>query len=234
MKPHSLKPLIELYDFDGKPKRPLPGFVDAETTLARVPPDVRDWITCRLKETPVPFPWYWFGPVGCGKSSAAALVYQYAPDVVELTTGHIVRTMPLAFRLDDLVGMIRKGRRAGGLEMMDETTGKMFMRTEGHLFSMMRRAAVVVIDEVGNGKPDDKDRLIVDRLSDVLQFCRVIYTSNIYPKRPENKPGAAVLQDIYDARIASRMVANGHCREFSAVRMRNSKAVFEFQNRGQP
>lgn len=204
--------------------------MDPATSWEKVPEDVKEWIRSALRDRPVRFPWYWFGPVGSGKSSAAALVYQCAPEEVELDNGERVSCTPFAFRLDDLVQMIKKARK-GGAEMIEGN--RSFLRSEATIFKMLRRASVVLIDEVAQRKEKsdafERDRAIVDKIADQLQFCRTILTSNVAPKKREPGDTSATLMDIYDARIASRLLANGVAREFAGARMRNSKLRVEFK-----
>jgi hypothetical protein len=227
-KPRAILSPSELFPIGGPLLRPLPAFAAPETNWAEVPADVVDWLKVQFATRALGFPWYWFGSVGSNKTTTAALLYCIAPESIELTNGLAARTTPLAFRLDDMVLAMRKGARSNGIEMV-EPNGTTVIRSEANFFAMLRRASIVIVDEVGKGHAEERDRLIVDRLVDVLQFCRVVYTSNIPPKKRDDADNSATLADIYDARIASRIIANGVSREFKATRARNRRAKFEFQ-----
>lgn len=219
---------LELFSL-GKPRRPLPGFVDAGTSWSKVAEDIREWITQELNRKPVRFPWYWFGPVGCGKSSAAACVFQAAPGEVRLPDGRTITATPVAWRLDELVEALKKCRRNGTCEVVEGT--RSVQRSERVIFEMMRRASLVLLDEVGlsKKKPDTVERAIVDTIADQVQFCRAIITSNVQPKKRDPADTSAALQDVYDARIASRFLANGIARQFEGSRLRNKNLEIQWR-----
>lgn len=133
-------------------------------------------------------------------------------------------------RLDELVQHIKKARRHGTTPMPRED-GSTVARTERLIWEMMKRASVVLIDDVGiqRPKPGSPEEAIIDKASDVLQHCRLICTSNIKPVRESDTDPDADLATVYDDRVASRLLANGIAREWEAATLRNNQLAIEWQ-----
>lgn len=176
------------------------------------------------------FPWYWFGNPGCGKTCAALAIYLSAPGEIESKDGGMVPCTPVAMRLDELVTHIKAARRHG-TTAFEKECGQTVQRTERLIWSVFKRASIVVIDDVGTQqpRPGSPEEAIIDKAADVLQHCRVILTSNIKPVKEDDDDHEACLASVYDDRVASRLLANGVARHWASESLRNKELAIHWQ-----
>lgn len=135
--------------------------------------------------------------------------------------------------MDDLVKTIKEARsnRSGHTaKVIDFDTGEFYQRSEKLIWASMRRASIVVIDDVAIQTPraGSPEESIVDKAADVLQHCRTICTSNIKPVREDEGDVDVTLSDVYDDRVASRLLANGVAREWPSARLRNANLEIQW------
>lgn len=209
----------------GEARRALPAWAPPDTCWHGVSEDAQQWVERALRSWR--WPWYWFGPPGCGKTCAALAVYQAAPDEIrDPETGELIRCTPVATRMDDLVKQIATCRRKGSVAVIEEK--RSHQRTEEIIWSMFRRASIVVVDDVGLQRPREGsiEEAIIDKAADELQHCRALITSNIPPVGDEDEVAIA---DVYDDRVASRLLANGLAREWPDEGRRNNQLAIDWQ-----
>lgn len=169
--------------------RPLPQGVPQGVSLAQVKPALL--VAVREAFAAQKFPVFMFGPVGCGKTCAAACIYQ---------SWRASETRPGTVRwrrCDTLLDEILKARFSDGVTV-ETPGGDLVKMTESGLFNMFGAADLAVLDDVGTSKVVDERYSALLRLLDSRVGKPTLITSN---KNPQE------LQSVYDYRIISRMIA---------------------------
>ena len=163
--------------------RPI-GYEDA--TAEQMLPDVRRRINQAVKANA--WPLYLYGPVGSGKTCAAAVLFG------------ATRRLPLWFRADDLLLGMAFGRSNGvRVEQMTLLGHREFKTLAWDRFAaQVADSSCVYLDDLGIRKPTES---MQQGLFDLMEWRRgkpLVITSN---KSPE------VIGAIYDDRILSRLSA---------------------------
>lgn len=169
--------------------RQAPPGVPQEIFLEQVKPELLDDIRDAFARGK--FPVFIHGPVGCGKTCAAACIYR-TWKVSENRAG-TVRWR----RCDTLLDEILKARFSDGVTV--ETPGGDLVRmTESGLFTMFGAADLAVLDDIGTSKLNEERYPALLRLLDSRVGKPTIITSN---------KGPSELSDVYDYRVISRVSA---------------------------
>lgn len=169
--------------------RLLPQGVPPETALEKVNPELLQAI--REAFAAGQFPVFIFGPVGCGKTCAAACVYR-SWRVSENRIG-TVRWR----RCDTLLDEILKARFSDGVAV-ETPGGDMVKMTESGLFGMFSTADMAVLDDIGTSRLNEERYPALLRLLDSRVGKPTIITSNKSPRE---------LEAVCDYRIVSRVTA---------------------------
>lgn len=143
------------------------------------------------------FPVFVFGPVGCGKTCAAALVYR---------TWRVSANRPGTVRwrrCDTILDEILKARFSDGVTV-ETPGGDLVKMTESGLFNMFGAADLAVLDDIGTSKLNDERYAALLRLLDSRVGKPTLITSN---KGPDELAGSSEAPGVYDNRIVSRLCA---------------------------
>lgn len=168
--------------------RPLPPGVTA-AEWDQVDPGLREALVDALNRKQWPI--YLHGRQGCGKSSAAAVLYRAFRSEC---------ARPTWIQLEEFVSQITTCRtsRSKQVEIVSPETGTVIYRSEQKWFEIVSRCPMLFIDDVGLRKPTESGYEIVFKLFNSRIGQPMVITSNL---------DEDVLASVYGRRIKSRVCA---------------------------
>lgn len=183
-----------------------------------LPPGVvaADWqqVDARLRQALVDainrdmWPIYIHGRQGCGKSSAAAVLYRSLK---------FKQLRPYWIQLEEFVRQITACRNSKNrqVEIFSHETGEASYRSEAQWFQLIVRCPVLFIDDLGLRKPTDSAYEVVYKLFNSRIERPMVVTGNL---------DESALAEVYGRRIKSRVCA-GTVISCSGNDRRDAKAV---------
>ena len=196
-------------------ERPLPKGVPSDLDIRKADPELIETIRSAISE--FVFPVFVYGPVGCGKTCAAACIYcTWRRSEVRKGT---IRWKRCGSFLDEIL----KARFSGGVQTFGPG-GESIVTTEAGLFEMWNKADFCILDDFATTELNNERYEAVLALLDARVGKPTIITSNRSPLEVK-----AMLDDPRDpdtARIASR-IASGTVIEALGRDRRIANAKFK-------
>lgn len=184
-----------------KPRRDLPPGVTGKTSSAGILEPMRSRIIAAIEAKR--FPLLLIGQTGRGKSCSAACIYR------------AWKATARWYRTDEITDKILTARFKGTVTEY-VADGSVVTMTEAALLKRIQDTSLIVLDDFGRTKLDDRHRGVLTDILDVRVDRPLIVTLNASADPNSAAYLVKVIRGVADDRIASRLLAGG------------PKAVIEF------